>query len=132
MEILNFLKYSLNLKNVQRQGWIDKLSIQNPESVADHSYSMAMMAMMPKAMPSTEPKMSPIGSMRNAGNSMFKPPIFSLLLQPSRPSFGPGRHASRVRGLPLLHAAPARRGYGLHRTRDLRERIQTYHRIRWS
>ena len=46
MEILNFLKYSLNLKNVQRQGWIDKLSIQNPESVADHSYSMAMMAMI--------------------------------------------------------------------------------------
>jgi len=46
MEILNFLKYSLNLKNVQRQGWIDKLSIQNPESVADHSYSMAIIAMI--------------------------------------------------------------------------------------
>jgi len=46
MEILDFLRYSMNLKNIQRQGWIDKLSIQNPESVADHSYSMAMMAMI--------------------------------------------------------------------------------------
>ena len=33
MDILDFLTYSLNLKNVHRQGWIDKLSIKNPESV---------------------------------------------------------------------------------------------------
>ena len=46
MDILDFLTYSLNLKNVHRQGWIDKLSIENPESVADHSYSMAIMAMI--------------------------------------------------------------------------------------
>jgi len=35
-----------NLKKIQRQGWIDKLSINNPESVADHSYSMAIMGMI--------------------------------------------------------------------------------------
>ena len=35
-----------NLKKIHRQGWIDKLSIDNPESVADHSYSMAMMGMI--------------------------------------------------------------------------------------
>ena len=46
MDILDFLRYSSNLKNVPRQGWIDKLSIKNPESVADHSYSMAIMAMI--------------------------------------------------------------------------------------
>ena len=46
MDILDFLTYSLNLKNVRRQGWIDKLSIENPESVADHSYSMAIMDMI--------------------------------------------------------------------------------------
>ena len=44
--ILDFLKDSTNLKTIFRQGWIDKLSIKNPESVADHSYSMAIMAMI--------------------------------------------------------------------------------------
>ena len=44
--IWNFFKNSANLKNVSRQGWIDKLSIDNPESVADHSYSMAMISMV--------------------------------------------------------------------------------------
>ena len=44
--ILDFLKDSANLKSISRQGWIDKLSIKNPESVADHSYSMAIMAMI--------------------------------------------------------------------------------------
>ena len=34
------------MKNISRQGWIDKLSIKHPESVADHSYSMAIMAMV--------------------------------------------------------------------------------------
>ncbi len=31
---------------VQRQGWIDKLSIKNSESVADHTYSMAIIGMV--------------------------------------------------------------------------------------
>ena len=46
MELLDFLNKSINLKNISRQGWIDKLSITHPESVADHSYSMAIMAMV--------------------------------------------------------------------------------------
>ena len=44
--ILDFFKTAVNLKNIARQGWIDKLSIKHPESVADHSYSMAMMGMI--------------------------------------------------------------------------------------
>jgi putative hydrolase of HD superfamily len=46
MVILDFFKNALNLKNISRQGWIDKLSIDHPESVADHSYSMAIMGMV--------------------------------------------------------------------------------------
>ena len=44
--ILDFFKTAANLKNIPRQGWIDKLSIHNPESVADHSYSMAIIGMV--------------------------------------------------------------------------------------
>ena len=44
--ILDFFKNSVNLKNIPRQGWMDKLSIINPESVSDHSYSMAIMCMV--------------------------------------------------------------------------------------
>ena len=44
--ILNFLEIAANLKTIPRQGWIDKLSLENPESVADHSYSMAVMGMI--------------------------------------------------------------------------------------
>jgi len=44
--VLDFLKTAANLKNIPRQGWIDKLSIDNPESVADHSYSMAIIGML--------------------------------------------------------------------------------------
>ena len=46
MTILDFFKDASNLKNIPRQGWIDKLSIDHPESVADHSYSMSIMAMI--------------------------------------------------------------------------------------
>lgn len=42
----DFFKNILDLKNIQRKGWIDKLGIKNPESVADHSYSMALMSMI--------------------------------------------------------------------------------------
>lgn len=41
----NFFHHVLNLKTIPRQGWIDKLKLANPESVADHSYSMAVIAM---------------------------------------------------------------------------------------
>ena len=44
--ILDFFKTAINLKKIHRQGWIDKLSILKPESVADHSYSMAIMGMV--------------------------------------------------------------------------------------
>jgi len=44
--IIDFFKTVVNLKKIQRQGWINKLSIENPESVADHSYSMSMMGMI--------------------------------------------------------------------------------------
>jgi len=44
--ILDFFKTAANLKNIPRQGWIDKLSLDSPESVADHSYSMAIMSMV--------------------------------------------------------------------------------------
>ncbi len=44
--ILDFFKIAANLKMVQRQGWIDKLSIKNSESVADHTYSMAIIGMV--------------------------------------------------------------------------------------
>ncbi len=44
--ILDFFKTAANLKKIPRQGWIDKLSLENPESVADHSYSMALIGMV--------------------------------------------------------------------------------------
>jgi len=44
--MLDFFKTAANLKRIPRQGWIDKLSLNNPESVADHSYSMAVMSMV--------------------------------------------------------------------------------------
>ena len=44
--ILDFFHTSANLKKIRRQGWIDKLSIDKPESVADHTFSMAIMGMV--------------------------------------------------------------------------------------
>lgn len=44
--ILDFLYNSVNLKKIMRQGWIDKLSIMHPESVADHTFSMAVIGMV--------------------------------------------------------------------------------------
>ena len=41
----DFFQVVLGLKKIQRKGWKDKLKIENPESVADHSYSMTIMAM---------------------------------------------------------------------------------------
>lgn len=42
----DFLKAAIELKTVPRQGWINKLGLKDPESVADHCYSMAVMAMV--------------------------------------------------------------------------------------
>ena len=44
--ILDFFKTAIKLKNISRQGWINKLSLKHPESVSDHSYSMAIMGMI--------------------------------------------------------------------------------------
>ena len=44
--ILEFLHNVSNLKKIPRQGWIDKLNISSPESVADHSYSLAVLSMV--------------------------------------------------------------------------------------
>lgn len=44
--ILDFLAIAAHLKTVPRQGWIEKLSIKNPESVADHTFSMAIIGMI--------------------------------------------------------------------------------------
>mgnify|MGYP000188633233 CR=1 FL=1 len=43
---LDFFKIAANLKKISRQGWIDKLSLDNPESVADHTFSMAIIGMV--------------------------------------------------------------------------------------
>ena len=43
---LDFFKTAVNLKKISRQGWIDKLSLDTPESVADNSYSMAVISMV--------------------------------------------------------------------------------------
>lgn len=40
------LEIIANLKTVPRKGWRDKLNILNPESVADHSFSVATIAMI--------------------------------------------------------------------------------------
>ena len=42
----SFFRIVLELKNTPRQGWKDKLGMDNVESVADHSYSTAMMSMI--------------------------------------------------------------------------------------
>ena len=44
--ILDFFNTSVNLKKILRQGWIDKLSIDKSESVADHTFSMAVIGMV--------------------------------------------------------------------------------------
>ena len=44
--IEDFFKTAANLKSISRQGWIDKLSLEHPESVADHTFSMAVIGMI--------------------------------------------------------------------------------------
>jgi putative hydrolase of HD superfamily len=44
--LFDFFYLVLELKKVQRKGWKNKVSIEHPESVADHSYGTAMMAMV--------------------------------------------------------------------------------------
>ena len=44
--LLDFFQKVLALKNIPRQGWKDKLQIDNVESVAEHTYSTAIMSMI--------------------------------------------------------------------------------------
>ena len=44
--IEKFFQKVLELKTIPRQGWKNKLEINNPESVADHSYSTTVMSMI--------------------------------------------------------------------------------------
>ena len=44
--ITDFFNTSAKLKNIPRQGWIEKLSLNTTESVADHTFSMAMIGMI--------------------------------------------------------------------------------------
>ena len=44
--IENFFQKVLMLKTIPRQGWKEKLEINHPESVADHSYTVSAMSMV--------------------------------------------------------------------------------------
>ena len=44
--IEDFFQKVLELKNVPRQGWKEKLGINKPESVAEHSYSTSVISMI--------------------------------------------------------------------------------------
>ena len=44
--IEKFFQKVLELKNIQREGWREKLEINNPESVAEHVYSTTVMSMI--------------------------------------------------------------------------------------
>lgn len=44
--LFEFFDLVAELKKIPRKGWQDKVGILQPESVADHSYNMAIMAMV--------------------------------------------------------------------------------------
>ena len=44
--LFEFFYLVAELKKIPRKGWQDKVGILQPESVADHSYNMAIMAMV--------------------------------------------------------------------------------------
>ncbi len=46
LNLVSFFRIVCNLKAIKRSGWINKVNITTPESVADHSYSMCMMSMI--------------------------------------------------------------------------------------
>ena len=45
-DLTRFFQYVLRLKYVRRAGWISKVKVQNPESVADHTFSMCAVSMV--------------------------------------------------------------------------------------
>ncbi|MGI0082181.1 MAG: HD domain-containing protein [Nitrosopumilaceae archaeon] len=44
--LLDFFNIVADLKKIQRKGWKEKIGLTSPESVADHSYNTAVMAMV--------------------------------------------------------------------------------------
>ena len=47
LDILNeFFQYVFQLKSVKRAGWVSKVHVNNPESVADHTFSMCAISMV--------------------------------------------------------------------------------------
>ena len=44
--LFDFFNIVSELKKIPRKGWKEKLGLENPESVADHSYLTAIMAMV--------------------------------------------------------------------------------------
>jgi putative hydrolase of HD superfamily len=45
-DLTQFFEYVIRLKYVKRAGWISKVKVQNPESVADHTFSMCAVSMV--------------------------------------------------------------------------------------
>jgi putative hydrolases of HD superfamily len=45
-DVTHFFRYPIRLKYVKRAGWISKIKVQNPESVADHTFSMCAISMV--------------------------------------------------------------------------------------
>jgi 5'-deoxynucleotidase len=44
--LANFINFVIELKEIKRSGWINKVKVKNPESVADHSYAMSTIVMV--------------------------------------------------------------------------------------
>lgn len=44
--LLDFFNIVADLKKIRRKGWKEKIGLTSPESVADHSYNTAVMAMV--------------------------------------------------------------------------------------
>lgn len=45
-DLHKFFEYGLKLKSTKRAGWINKVGVNDPESVADHSYSTCLVSMV--------------------------------------------------------------------------------------
>lgn len=45
-QILNLFKLAGKLKKTERTGWVTRVNIENPESVADHSFRVAIIGMI--------------------------------------------------------------------------------------
>ena len=39
--LANFFNFVMGLKTIKRSGWINKVKVKDPESVADHTYAMS-------------------------------------------------------------------------------------------